>query len=320
MSHLKIRKDKQCQNCGRFVEERFCPNCGQENVETRRHFHYLFVHFFEDFIHYDGMFWKTMKALMFSPAKLTKEYLDGKRKSQVSPVQLYIFISFVAFFLPAILPNFNYTKHDSLRTHLLQGGIFTGDGAFVSKDGVSMWGLNKVKSIEELDSIQQTLPQEKKLSVVKTAIVKRILTLQHTENVTEKLVDSVIHNFPKAVFLYMPIFAFWLWLFHSKKKWLYFDHGIYTLHYFSFILLFTSLFILVNWIFSIFHKHIPWYIITAMFIYFIYYFFHSHRRMYMQRKAVSRFLCTTLFFINTFCIIFFLVLYVLAVIWVSAEV
>jgi hypothetical protein len=30
----------------------------------------------------------------------------------------------------------------------------------------------------------------------------------------------------------MPIF--FLWLFHNKKRWYYFDHGIFTLHYFSF--------------------------------------------------------------------------------------
>ena len=335
MSKSKIRKDKQCQNCRRFVEERFCPNCGQENVETRRHFHYLFVHFFEDFIHYDGMFWKTMKSLMFSPAKLTKEYLAGKRKSQVNPVQLYIFLSFVAFFLPAILPDFNSTKHHSAKIEFAEGfdegskkanGIFTDDGEFVNIKGVSIFGLTQVKSIEELDSIQQTLPQEKKLSVIKTAIFKRILALRQMKDAKEKIRESVIHNFPKAIFLYMPIFAFWLWLFHSKKKWLYFDHGIYTLHYFSFMLLFISLYILVTWIFSIYKgfKGFPSWIevsiTTAMFIYFIYYFFHSHRLMYKERKAVSRLLCTALFFINTFCIIIFLTLYVLVVIWVSAVV
>ena len=325
MSRSKIRKDKHCQNCGYFVAERFCPNCGQENVETRRHFHYLFVQFFEDFVHYDSQFWKNLKSLLTPTAKLTKDYLAGKRKSQVNPVRLYIFISFLVFFLPAILPDFsNHPKHNHFLENVGEGpgggGLFTHDGKFVSDGGVSMFGLKGVKSIEELDSIQQTLPEEKKLSLIKTAIIKRIIAIQHTENMKERLIEGFIHNFPKAIFLYMPVFAFWLWLFHSKKKWLYFDHGIYTLHYFSFILLFISLYIIVNRVLSIFHKDVPWFISTAMLIYFIYYFFHSHRRMYMETKAVSRLLCTALFFINTFCMIIFLALYALAVVWISAVV
>ncbi|MUH01775.1 DUF3667 domain-containing protein [Scytonema sp. UIC 10036] len=32
----------------------------------------------EDFTHYDGQFWKTIKYLLFRPGKLTKEYLQEK--------------------------------------------------------------------------------------------------------------------------------------------------------------------------------------------------------------------------------------------------
>jgi hypothetical protein len=63
----------------------------------------------------------------------------------------------------------------------------------------------------------------------------------------EKAYDFFIHNIPKALFFYMPIFAFVLWLFHyNKKKYYYFDSGIFTLHFFSIVLLsFTMYSILV---------------------------------------------------------------------------
>jgi len=105
MSKSPLRKDKTCLNCYYVVENRFCPNCGQENTDTRKTFYHLFVHFFEDLTHYENAFWKTIKNLLLKPAALTKEYLSGKRLSYLAPVRLYIFISFVTFFIIAIFPN-----------------------------------------------------------------------------------------------------------------------------------------------------------------------------------------------------------------------
>src|SRR5690606_1698137 len=94
MSKTAVRTDKTCLNCNHVVEHRFCPNCGQENTETRKTFHNLFVHFFEDLTHYENAFWKTIRNLITRPGALTKEYLSGRRMSYLAPVRLYIFISF----------------------------------------------------------------------------------------------------------------------------------------------------------------------------------------------------------------------------------
>ncbi len=103
MSKNLLRKDKTCLNCRHVVENRFCPNCGQENIETRKTFYQLFVHFFEDLTHYENAFWKTIKNLLLLPSTLTKEYLSGKRLSYLAPVRLYIFISLITFFLISVL-------------------------------------------------------------------------------------------------------------------------------------------------------------------------------------------------------------------------
>jgi hypothetical protein len=104
MAHNKIRDDKTCLNCRYVVELKFCPNCGQENTDSRKTFHHLFIHFFEDLTHYENAFWKTIRNLLFKPATLTKEYLSGKRLSYLAPVRLYIFISFITFLLIAMFP------------------------------------------------------------------------------------------------------------------------------------------------------------------------------------------------------------------------
>jgi len=49
MSGGSIRKEPICLNYERDVTERFCTNCGQENIEPRENFRSLLTHFFNDF-------------------------------------------------------------------------------------------------------------------------------------------------------------------------------------------------------------------------------------------------------------------------------
>jgi len=293
--HGKLREDKRCENCGHFVEKRYCPECGQENVETRQRFHYLFTHFFEDFVHYDGRFWKTIKYLLFHPAKLTQEYLAGKRNRYVPPVTLYIFVSFITFFIPAVLP-----ERDAKETGIISVNQTETD----TKDNDALVNIN-IRDDSKDNSIK---PEEQKDKATPLDINGKKLKIDQ-----EKFKERMEHDFPKAVFLYMPVFAFWLWLFHSKKKWYYFDHGIFTLHYFSFTLLCILLFILLTWFLSFFHLNIDFVkglVILGIVGYLIYYFFHSHRLIYKERKAISRLKCSLLLIINQICILISLISYV----------
>jgi len=335
--HGKLRESKRCENCGHFVEKRFCPECGQENIETRQRFYYLFTHFVEDFVHYDGRFWKTIQYLLFRPAKLTKEYLAGKRNRYVPPVTLYIFVSFITFFIPAILPA---GSEPQSKEKAKQETVAEKQKATDSKDNSAQQTNENKKEItkpketetkinsklqEKIDSKnlekQGETDSEKKTSTLKlqgrnkSVDEEELTKLEEELNKfdKEKWEERIVHDFPKAVFIYMPFFAFWLWLFHSKKQWLYFDHGIFTLHYFSFTLLSILLLILINWILSFFHWEeslINSLIKIVVICYMIYYFFHSHRLVYRERKAVSRLKCSILFIINSFFMLIFIALYV----------
>ncbi len=114
MSHQPLRTEKNCLNCGQEVPDRYCSHCGQENIESRMSFLGLVAHFFEDLTHYEGKFWKTLQQLFFKPGYLTVSFLDGKRNSSLPPVRLYIFVSFLTFFLAHALPtNYIYNAKES---------------------------------------------------------------------------------------------------------------------------------------------------------------------------------------------------------------
>lgn len=348
MSKSKIRNDKTCLNCRYVVENKFCPNCGQENTDTRKTFHHLFIHFFEDLTHYENAFWRTIKNLLFKPAALTKEYLSGKRLSYLAPVRLYIFISFITFLLIAIFPGEinssekNLEKKSTITTKnkSFQNIITKNDSVKKNQtdsneeeEGVQDFGYNSVEqldsiqtfqdfgydSVEQLDSIQKNAPESKKLSDFSYWMNRKfqIVKENNTQSeIIEKFISSFTHNLPKVLFVFMPLFAFFLWLFHNKKRWYYFDHGIFTLHYFSFLLLIFLLLFLINKALSPFtaSSFITFIQIVVNFIgigWMIYYFYPAHHRFYGETRLISFIKSSLLFFINFILIIIILSIFAL---------
>jgi hypothetical protein len=333
MSKYPLRKDKTCLNCNHVVEKRFCPNCGQENTDTRKTFHHLFVHFFEDLTHYENAFWKTIKNLILKPAALTKEYLSGKRLSYLAPVRLYIFISFVTFFIITVFPTNNDELVNLNQTTTVQEIDKNGKKTdrIVSKKPIKLSEYLKAKeeeedkknklsnaeqnedflnfgfkNLKELDSLQKFGPAKDKLNDFEYNIIKKSLEVKERYSrieMMEKFADGLLHNFPKALFLYMPLFALILWLFHEKKRWFYFDHGIFTLHYFSFLLL-SSLFIFF------FNKLMYCFVDNSItnfihglgkgiaFVWMFYYFFPAHHRFYGESRMISFLKSAAMFCIN----------------------
>lgn len=341
MSKSIIRKDKTCLNCRYVVENKFCPNCGQENTDTRKTFHHLFIHFFEDLTHYENTFWKTIKNLLFKPATLTKEYLSGKRLSYLAPVRLYIFISFITFFLITLFPpaSTEFLKADSkspmeendTRKEKKINEITISENISKNTDSIQKMTSQpkekdvkasnsnnfEIKTVQELDSIQKFGKQEDKFNSFEYWILKKGITVTQnntTDEIIEKGTESFIHNFPKLLLIYMPFFALFLWLFHDKKRWYYFDHGIFTLHYYSFLLLINLILFIIHKIASLIGNYSLINFITGLLdvagvIWMIYYFFPAHYRFYGETRFISFLKSSLLFFINLVLIIIILLIF-----------
>ncbi|WP_220399684.1 DUF3667 domain-containing protein [Filimonas effusa] len=297
--HNTLRQDKTCENCGHQVEEIFCPHCGQKNVETRQSFGHLIGHFIEDFTHYDTAFWKTIKFLLFRPARLTKEYLAGKRMSFVLPVKLYIFISFIAFFMLAIAQSRSRSAEAHETTHAVAATQHAPKKQF-RFNGV------KVNSAHELDSVVAANGYTQ--GGIFHWFIKKVYDVSQNNASGEHFSETFTHTVPKVLFLYMPLFAFWLWLVHGKKRWLFFDHGIFTLHYFSLLLLLTAIGATLEVLLSfVFNRTVVNEVgdITGnlIFLYACFYLFAAHKKMYQEGGWVSALKCLLLLLINTACII-----------------
>ncbi len=99
MSHRHQRKEKNCLNCGTIVAGKYCQSCGQENAEPKDTVLGLIQHFVYDITHFDGMFFSSLKMLLFRPGMLTRKYMEGKRASYLNPIKMYVFTSAIFFLI-----------------------------------------------------------------------------------------------------------------------------------------------------------------------------------------------------------------------------
>ncbi len=313
MKAKRLREDKICLACGERVLDRYCGRCGQENTDTRMPFGELIKHFVFDFLHYDKAFLKTIKILFVKPGHLTSIYLKGDRKTYFPPVKLYIFVSFIVFFV-----LFSFSQQDQQRIYqyninevrdkhrIIELNIFDRTLALP----------HRYISIEQLDSTESTLPKNLRKSYFDYALAKKTIEMQKYDEheLGEKFFLTLEHNIPKTIFIYLPLFATVLWLFNSKSKWLLFDHSIFTLHYFSFALAAFLIFPICKILFFVNEDLLVFSEICGIALYFwslVRYFYKAYRYVYGGSKIAGLLQTTVVISLNL--IIFTGVFFLLAI-------
>jgi Protein of unknown function (DUF3667) len=317
VSHSKIRTEKVCLNCGTETSGRYCPACGQENIEPKQTVWHLVTHFFSDITHFDGKFFSTVKDLFIKPGFLSKEYMIGRRASYLDPIRMYIFTSaffFIVFFSfvnpdkigtgkdlknlndPELLTQLAEAKNsrDSLEILKEYNEVVS---PYLKSKGDSSQKLQHKRffknypSVESYDSIQKTLPVDKKDGWLKKKVTLRIISIEQRFDkergeFIRELANNFIHNFPKMLFISLPVFALLLKLLYIRRKRFYYvDHGIFAIH----LYIFSFLILLIYFLFNEIQKDTGWkwlgWLTVPIVIYPFIYYYKAMRRFYEQRRA-----------------------------------
>ena len=326
MSKRKVRAEKICLNCGEQLQARYCPVCGQENIEPKENIRQLIGHLFRDIAHVDGKFFVTLKLLLFRPGFLSKEYLLGRRARYIDPIRMYIFSAFLFFIVlfsyqsslhhlidegdnnnynsindsatkkPAIkqegLPRGVKRKADSSVNDVIKKPVTQDSGMAVS---------NLTMTLGEYDSIQSRLPKAQRdgwllQRLNKKSILIRQQYLHNREAFEIMLIDHYAHSFPTMMFFFLPLVAFVLRLLYVNKwkKINYVGHSIFVIHCYSasYILMLTAFF------FVILYNIMPWRIFgflrIALIVAIFFYLYKAMRNFYRERRAITIFKFLTL--------------------------
>jgi len=276
-------KQPACANCHFAFEpgqpDEFCPRCGQQNHAVDISFYHVVEEFLEGVFHFDGKVFNTAKLLLFKPGELTRQFLAGHRVPYVPPIRLYVFISFVFFFLLALqrshqredrlpLTERIQTIQNSQATDSLQQAtqpamsvtLGANDAAKPAagstqkrkKEGFSLL-INYLTKEEQArlpaditdaqaDSVLRSHRQE--LTFWKRLELKRYVRWR--DITIDELVHQGFRGLSLTMFLLMPLAALLLKGCYFRQQGYYLGHLIFTIHVHCFLFLFFSLLLLLG--------------------------------------------------------------------------
>lgn len=98
----------RCLNCDHplDISDKFCPNCGQINSTKKLSFSDFFNEFFAGLFAYDSRIRRTLRTLLFSPGKISKDYIRGKRMYYANPFRFYLSSSIIFFIIWSFSTDF----------------------------------------------------------------------------------------------------------------------------------------------------------------------------------------------------------------------
>jgi Protein of unknown function (DUF3667) len=299
--------EKNCLNCGTPLTGKYCGQCGQRDLPARQDLGDLFVNFISSFYSFESKFFNTFKYLLFFPGRIVNDYITGKRESYYHPARMYVFLSFIFFLVFSYAVDTNDWISDDKNTNNASGADSLAF-SLENQGGAIRVGksTSEYKSIAHYDSLQLALPEAERSNSFENFIERKMIELRERAKGDDKLVgkmivDEFFAELPRMIFLLMPIFALLLKLLYVRRDFYYSEHLIFTIFYYDFLYLMTSVAMLVSMV-----GWLSW-LSYIIYVWIFIYLYKAMRKVYKQRRAktiLKFFLFNMLFF---FCIVFAIV-------------
>jgi hypothetical protein len=295
------QNDKQthegvCLNCGTKLVGSHCHKCGQA-----AHVHRTLGAFFHDLVHgvfhFEGKIWRTLPLLVWNPGQLTREYIEGRRASYVSPIALFLFVVFLSFAVFNAIGN-PIQFDPELNSNISEARVnaekdlnkLEAEKAAAAKQGRVIEGIDgKIEgaraAAEAMGSVEKgMLPDtvasandEPSFASTSDAINQAWAKAKQNPDL---LVYKLQSNAYKFSWLLIPLSVPFVWLlFPFSRRFHLYDHTVFVTYSLSFMLLLTALISLaIVWGLS------DWLVIPLIF----YAPFHMYRQLH-RAYGTSRF-------------------------------
>ncbi len=242
---LKDTRGPVCLNCQADIETHFCPHCGQKNTKPDLSLFGVLHEFAEEVFHYDSKAWRTVRTLITQPGRLPANWSSGRRADYISPVRLYLTVTFIFFLLAAghRLTNLNIgtaspqKNANAILAELKNESISPGFHQLLL-DEMNKLKLNPDQAAtyrKELDQAEQRYVAEHK-GVPENWVEHQAEKLARVANGDpSRFSELLLNELPKALFVVLPLFAVALKLLYLRQKRTYVEHLVFLLYLHSFM-------------------------------------------------------------------------------------
>ena len=227
----------KCPNCGNEFENdfSFCPHCGQKNKKLDMNIRHILTDFLSANFNVDSKIFLSLRYLIARPAFLTHEYLEGRRTKYLTPIRIYLLISFVYFFISAL----DFGDNNSIVK-------WNDEGIITSQNNDSI-KLEDVPSIIRNDTIQvgNDTIAEQETSELEQMFVKKSRALG-SESGKDRFNELIRKYISIGMFILIPLTALlFFWVFHKGTY--YIQHLVFAFHLQSVVFVIFTFSNIIEW-------------------------------------------------------------------------
>lgn len=196
-------------------------------------FRELLSEFLNSNFNFDTRLGRTLLDLLLSPGEITKQFNSGKRVRYVRPLQLYLFVSFLYFLLLGLTGNdlINKASSESEEAQVMVndnslGLSIDGAGATAFSD---LFANTDPYNDAEIDTLLKHLDMPDPKPWERHAAKQAVRALNPIYQ--DQFKKEVFANLSWAMFLLLPLFAFYLWVLVRKQDPFFIDSVIFSVHF-----------------------------------------------------------------------------------------
>jgi hypothetical protein len=298
-----------CANCDAPLAGEYCSACGQR---YEPHVHAL-GHFvgeaFESVTHADSRLWRTLGYLLVKPGHLTREFFRGKRARYLPPFRLYLVISVLFFVVAGLNGHLDVDADDEgpatpEKVENLKQAADKLEADLPNTPGIARAAAEMRRKAAEqqadLDAAgnPSAAGRVARRPEVRSSLCEGVTQPSANAGWTERarwgmcerisklrgedLIDAVVHNIPRAMFVFLPLLAAVMKLLYWRPRRYYVEHLLFLVHNHAFVFLAFTIMV-VSLKIPVVGQHLGL-LATAIWLYVIYYIFRAMRVYYGQSR------------------------------------
>jgi hypothetical protein len=276
MSSAHARTDIACRNCGTPAPLKFCPECGQETTLHPPTLGEFLHEFAGHYVAMEGALWQTLRLLLTKPGRLTREYLDGRRRRYVLPLRLYLTCSFLFFLAVKLTPTPSLDhpvvvdatgRRLGTVAELQARSDAAARAAAIAASGAASGVVGAHRpGYEMLHPVDCGARGQPACNWMETLINNSGAGFSdHPQEVVQHIRAHLVAYAPYLVFLMLPAFAGIMKLTYWNRRMTYGEHVVFSLHVHAFwFLLFLAIWLLPDSLGSLLELAVPVYGTWAM--------------------------------------------------------